>query len=320
MTHRPIRRLLLLLISCIAIKTTQAAELYFTDFDTFNVGTNQWVGTDGWSGGNTSGGVTGIDDAIIPGLNKQTAFLGFNQPAATLVSVFRNFNYDHVANNTPVIEIETLIGIQDSTNNRRDSFLLSIFNASGTRIAALQFDNANTTFGIWRQDGTTTRTDTGATFNRNSLHLIYLTINLTNNTWPATIHAIPIFTDAPSHAGPQAVNFGIFAYQWDLTGLLPAAYGDNWLLVSDLSITAIPQGVSPFTVSAVTINPLRITWPGEVGFDYQVEYAELNAGWTNTLANSFFTGLSSPAPLTFTDSLAPTSSNRQYRVVRSISP
>ena len=227
---------------------------------------------------------------------------------------------DRVNNNTATVIIDALIGIQDSTNLRKDSFLLSIFNNAGTRIAALQFDNTDALFGIWRREGSTSRFDTGEEFIRNDLRPIRMEINLTNNTWTASYDAIPLFTDAVFNNTGQAVELGFFGFQWDLTALGTAGYGDNWLLVADLSITAIPDGQDPFVIATLPGNPPTINWLGEMGFDYQVLHSDDAISWTNTLPHSFFNGFTVPVNQSFLDTTIPTPTNRLYRVMRSATP
>lgn len=61
--------------AALTVPRSQAADIYFTDFEEFNVGPDEWAGTNGWSGNSTGVGVHGIDLDMVPALDK-TAFPG----------------------------------------------------------------------------------------------------------------------------------------------------------------------------------------------------------------------------------------------------
>ena len=93
--------------------------LYETDFDNFSTGSNQWAGTDGWITNDSTSGAQSIDSDLIQSLLK-TASLGFNRPTSAFTFVALNLGYDHVTTGVPLVEIDTILGIEDSLNNRRD--------------------------------------------------------------------------------------------------------------------------------------------------------------------------------------------------------
>ena len=95
--------------------------LYVTDFEDFCVGPDQWVGHEQWDGNSIGDGVHGIDDDKEVAFG-QTAFLGFSQPGKPLVTVARPLGLLPEATNTAAIEIDTVIGIEDSTNDHYDNF------------------------------------------------------------------------------------------------------------------------------------------------------------------------------------------------------
>ena len=97
-----------------------AQNLYVTDFESFTPGPDQWVGTEGWLGNGTGVGAHGIDEDLLPTLGK-TAYLGFNQPASTFTFTAQPFNYDPGAQGKASIYVDTLLGIEDSTNSRYDN-------------------------------------------------------------------------------------------------------------------------------------------------------------------------------------------------------
>jgi hypothetical protein len=96
-----------------------------------------------------------IDQNFVNGIGN-TAFLGFNTPAVNWNYVARVLNYDPATEGSATIEIDSLIGIQDSTNGHSDSFFVSPYNQQGQFLAAIQLTNENQLYQIWREDGITT--------------------------------------------------------------------------------------------------------------------------------------------------------------------
>jgi hypothetical protein len=112
------------------IHTIQGEILYDTDFDTFPAGPNNWSGNDNWISNDSISGAQTIDSNVLPGL-LNTATLGFSQPTSQFTFVALDLDYDHIASEKPIVEINTLIGIEDSTNDQRDDFYLTIYNTVG---------------------------------------------------------------------------------------------------------------------------------------------------------------------------------------------
>ncbi|MFT6864095.1 MAG: hypothetical protein ACJAVK_002657, partial [Akkermansiaceae bacterium] len=232
-----------------------------------------------------------------------------------------DLSYDHVANGAPVVEIDTLLGIEDSTNNRRDDFFISIYNSGGNRLASIRFDNEdpaafNSQFGIWREDGTNTF-DTLVDFIPSELFNLVATINLESNTWSADIGGIPLFTDQQFTNTENPVNFGFLAFEWDLAALIPLGYGDNFLLVADLivqSIIEIPE--LEVTHSFGPSGTVTFNWETAVGWNDQVQYSTDLEIWLNDLPDSTVDHVTNSAPVTFTDESDHKGPLRFYRVIR----
>jgi hypothetical protein len=296
-----------------------AHTLYSTDFEEFSAGDDHWVGTNGWLGNSVGVGAHGIDQDLLPGLGK-TAFLGFNRPKSTFVAVFRPILYNPVTNGTPIVEFETLMGIQDSTNGHRDSFFFTFYNGDGNLLASIRFDNLDLSYGIWRLDGTN-QVDTGVDFIRSELHLLFAAVNFSNNTWQADLDGIPLFTGAQFNATGRPLNLGYVAAEWQLTGSTTNDYGNNWMLIADWAVRAFPLTTEPFGIESagLTTNSFpSVKWTGTLGFDYSIEYSKDMNTWTSGLPNSIFTNIQTTTPLTFTEGNAFT--QRYYRVRRSFSP
>jgi hypothetical protein len=318
-------------VGCVVLSPASLLDggvLYFTDFESFPVGAGEWVGTDGWQGVNSGKAEPegnepqGIDDGVVAGLGK-TAYLGFEPPSATFVSVYQNVNHDPVLSGTDKIEFEALVGIEDSKNGRRDSFFCTFYNKSGDFLAAIRFSNELATYGIWWDNGAG-QFDTTIAFIPGESHLLFAEIDLQGNLWRASLDGIPLFTNAIFNATGKTRTLGPVAAEWLLAGSNPEQYGDNWMLVADWSIWAIPFGEYPFGVSSTGWSPLGepvVSFGGEVGWDYQVEYSDDMMNWHADLPGSFFTGLEVPAPLDFTDTTTGRSlAGRYYRVVRTVTP
>ena len=302
-----------------------AAELYFTDFEAFPAGDNLWAGTDGWVSNDTTSGAQGIDqDLIIGGGLGKTASLGFNRPADTSTTVAKAISHDPAATGVTVVVIDTLLGIEDSTNGRRDDFYLSIYSSTGPLLASIRFDNqspaaSGSQFGIWREDGVY-QFDTGLDFIHGELFNLYARIDLAANTWSADIDGLPLFTDAPFTATSASVNVGYVAFEWQLAAAQTLDHGDNFLLVADFAVRSVPNGTEPFTAT-LTHNAGgddTLIWPSDPGFLYQVEYSGDLATWLDNLPDSGFTAGTTPGTLSFTT--AATAPRRFYRVRRTEAP
>ncbi|MCF7733066.1 MAG: hypothetical protein K9N23_15360 [Akkermansiaceae bacterium] len=323
--------LLVPLFACLvpAAPLAEAGLLYRTDFETFTAGDDLWVGADDgsgtapWLGIDTGLGVHGIDQDVIPGggLGK-TAFIGFRQPASTLVFVAKPILYTPGPADLPRVRVETLIGIQDSSPNApRDSFFVSVYNSAGDFLAGIRFDNRQATYGIWRADGLNPDHDTGVIFYRGELHVLAFTVDLPNNKWSADLDGVPLFDDAPFTATARPVGFGHLAYEWQLNATSAEGFGNNWMLIADTVVRSVPAGIEPFRLSGITrtSGATTLSWPGENGFDYQVEYSDALGTWHADLPGSSFPGISADQPLTFQDPGA-AGARRFYRVVRQETP
>ena len=311
----------LLAILLISWTPAQAADIYATDFESFTAGSNQWAGTDGWVSNVDGSGVHGIDNNIVSGLGK-TAYLGYYPPTTNFVTILRPVSYDPVSNNTPVIRFESLMGIQDSTNGRGDSFFVSFYNMAGQFLAAIRFSNNPFTLGIWRDDDAS-EIDTGLDFFPGQLHLLRAEIDFATNRWTASLDGIPLFTDAVFNASGKTLNLLAVASEWKLTSQDTALYGNNWLLVADWRLWTVPPGLDTVVIEALSADTNgipQITWFGEPGFTYELQYTADFQSWRTNLAGAVFSDLSSTQTLTYGDASYTDAGGRSYRVQRTITP
>ena len=304
------------------LSTAQAELLYTTDFEAFPAGPDRWVGfaPDPWLGNSIGSGSHGVDDDQVAVLGK-TAYLGANQPNTTLVTVARQIDHDPATSGAARITVDCLLGIEDSTNGRRDSFFLSIYNSTGTWLAALRFSNELATFGIWREDGVNAPVDTGVPFLPGELHLVGIEIDFTSNRWQADLDGIPLFTDAPFTASAGPRDLGSFAVEWQIAGNSAAEFGDNWMLFADCTLWAIPAAEEDFAIDSLLPGPGSTTleFTGDPGWTYQVEYSSDLSQWHADLPGAIISGLEQKQQVLFTDSTAP-GSGRFYRIARTVTP
>ena len=313
------------------IHPVQGEILYDTDFDNFPAGANNWSGNDNWISNDTTSGAQTIDGNVLPAL-LNTATLGFSQPISRFTFVALDLDYDHLATEKPIVEINTLIGIEDSTNDRRDDFYFSIYNADGDRLASIRFDNespetTNSQFGIWRVSDTH-QFDTLFDFTLGELFNLVATVDLEENIWSASIDDIPIFENAQFSNTNAPVDFGFLAFEWELASLSPYNYGDNFLLVADLSIQSVDthshsigdtNGIE-VTHQFDSLGGINLNWQTSVGWTDQVEYSNDLVTWFADLPGSTFENLASPTGITFSHAKDPAEAYRFYRVRRTRTP
>lgn len=252
--------------------------LFFTDFEDFSLGENQWAAAPQWATNNASPGVDSIDANAYGGAFGKTASLGFQRPSTTRTRILTPISHNPSTTNQEIIEIKTLIAVKDSRNGERDDFLFSLFHPNGTRLASIRLDNedpltSGSDFGFWREDGST-RFATGIGFIHEELYDLVLTINLRSNRWTATINGLPLFENAPftNALAPGNLVLGAVGYEWVLTDPSPARHGDNFLFVGDLRIESFSTADPPQL--RLTRNPdpsLELRWFGFAGKTYQLQ-------------------------------------------------
>jgi len=314
--------LLYLCFACVHV-TGFAKELYRTDFDAFPTGQGAWVGTEGWA---TAGSTNafGISNSALPDLGN-TAYIGFHRPASTFNFVFRNFALDPLGTDHPIIRIETIIGVQDSTNGQRDQFFIGIRNRAGAFLAGIGLDNRDASGSgvnpITRLDGVG-QFSTLETFDRDELHILYLEIDYAANTWSAELDGLfTIFKDAPFTNSGNNLDFGFLSYEWQLSAGDAAQYGNNFMLVGDLIVDAVPVGTSPFVLDIDRASGLESTlsWLAEPGFQYEIETASGPGEKFVPMPGMLYRDISSAQRLKHVETSA-FFFRRVYRIRRSVQP
>ena len=307
------------------IASSADRELYFTDFEDARAGDNELVGYDNWNGTSNNRGAHGIEGAAVEGLGK-SAFIGYNSPGRNTdtVYVLRSIAHDPDATGEPIIRLESVVGINDSdnptSNPERDSFFITFFNPSGSTMASLTYNNTETSFGLWREDGRNTY-DTGEEFIRNEVQILVAEIDLINNTWSVDLDGFQIFRDERFTAKNLSRELGGIAIQWQRTS--NSDWGNNWLLFDDIAVYAsttklvIPE--NPFRIKSISKNndgKNQVSWKMQPGFSYQVEYSDNLINWKNDLPGSQLSGVEEKI-INFTDNSNIQSKLRYYRIIRS---
>ena len=307
------------------VTPVKAGTLYSTQFEEFTVGNNLWGGNNDWVTNNSNNGVQGImQDPVADLPLGKAAYIGYAPPNKTLTFVYRSVSHDPVATGYPEVQFDCLLGVQDSTNSKRDRFYISFYNIPGAFLAAVVFDN--TTGKVMTDDGVTVR-DTGVTFVRGdqllgiaALQALSASINFSKNEWSAELDGVPLFTQ--KFTSVQAtMNLGPVSAEWEVASGSPGQAGNNWLLVADWLVASIPP--EPF--SLLPVNRLvgegsLLRWPAHPGFDYQVQFTSDLKSWSTALPGSRFASNKITGLLSFTDSTLPAPSQRYYRVRRTPTP
>ncbi len=300
----------------------RGGTLYHTEFEEFTAGENHWAGTGGWMSNDTTSGAQGIiQDPVADLPLGRAGYLGHDPPASAFTTVFRTYNHDPAATGLPRIAFESLLGVQDSTNGRRDRFLVSFYNTGGDFLAALTFDN---TTGTLRRDDGAAVTDTGVAFIRGepvlgfaALQILGIQIDLEENRWSAEIDGIPVFSGLPFTATGKSRTLGAVAAEWEIAAGSPAEAGNNWLLVADWLVGALPR--EPFELLSFerAAGQSTLAWQAHPGFDYRVLYSPDLTTWSADLPGASYPAVSGETVLHFIDD-SPEVPRRFYRVERSL--
>ena len=302
----------------------EAGTLYSTQFEEFTAGDNRWSGTGGWLSNNTTSAVQGIMQDPVGDLPLgKAAFLGYAKPNSAFTSVYRSINHNPSTSGSSRIEFDSLLGVQDSTNSRRDRFYISFYNMNGDFLGAVVFDN--TTGKVLTDDGVTVR-DTGVEFLRGdqilgiaALQILRIGIDLDLNQWEASLDSIPLFKQKFT-ATQKPLTLGPIAAEWEVPSGAPGQAGDNWLLVADWLVASVPPG--PFAVKSFDRSGGlgMLSWGAHTGFDYQIQYSEDLKTWKSDLPGSRFAANTAQGTLIFTDPSVALPERRYYRVLRLPTP
>lgn len=240
--------------------------IYATEFEEYEDGAEN---LDDWIGSSPGTGSYGLDYELVSGL-QNSAFIGFERPVRPLVTLVKAHDFDPVKAGTPTITLESLLGVEDSTNGRRDTFSIVFLNSSGDLLASIQFRNGDDDFGLWYSDGVTIR-DSSLDFIRGELQLLTIEIDFAINRWSVQLDGIDIIRNVVFHSGNKVIDLGFTGVQWDLSSNVTLGYGDNYLLIADWYVRAVPTtSFKVLGLSRVGVVS-EILFEPELGFSYQLQ-------------------------------------------------
>jgi hypothetical protein len=248
--------------------------IYSTDFETFPQGAGKVVGTDGWLSARLNREAEGIIDGLSG--SGKAAYLGLLAATNRASSVFRPLNIDPVAIGRPILSLSVDLGIFDSTNDRYDTFGVSLYNKAGQYLAGIWFNNTDMT--IFGANGLSSRFTTPLKFPTDEMVRLDVTVSLSANTWSASWGGVPLFANKPFHVDGRVLDLAYITFDWFVSHANAANAGDNFLLIDNFSVSASSAFKSPaivlqpesqtavsgdavlFAVSATGSLPLEYQW------------------------------------------------------------
>lgn len=230
------RPLWLLLVAAglgIGGRQATALTLYQTQFSPPQFAPNYyWAGVDGWRSNFPDNGSVGV---LAEG---NAVYLGYNDPQSEFgVFVWRPLDFQPVKRKKPVVTIETVVAIFDSSVQRFDPFAFGIYNRAGEFLCAFYLDNE--TLRPFFSDGSTTQM-LAVPFRNNTFFRIRLRLDFSTNRACAWFgpqgSEIVVFEDRVMHSGGRTLDLGEFDFLW-LTNS-GGVRGDNFLAIDSLTISA----------------------------------------------------------------------------------
>ncbi len=308
--------------------SARAELLYFTDFDDFPAGDNQWHGFDNWQSNDRSSGAQAIIDNLLGGALGKTAALGFNRPNQTFTTVARRVSYDPVEQGNPLVAFALLFGIEDSTavtNFRRDDFFVTFYNGPGAPLASIRISNTDTNYGFWYRNGSPRSAgyeeiDTGLDFVQGELYELTGLIDFGANRWSAEIDGLPLFSDVVFNGTNDSLSLGFIAIEWQIAQGSPGGYGDNFILLSDVRLETVEESLPPVAIDSVqllTTGEVQLSWQASPGYTYAVEYSDDLVNWQSDLPNSSFDPPPAVETFLFTDTTGQQPGGRYFRIRQS---
>ena len=266
-------------LCAIAAPASVRTVLYSTGFDTFASGVDKLVESDKWLGSTSSKGVHGVDAEGSGGIG-QSGYIGRNRPApsVTFVSVRNAVDYDPFAaaeTRGEVMEFFGLIGVADSTNGKRDNFYVTVYDSENRLLGAVNFDNTQERFGIYKYDGSNyERSPVG--FVRGRWYELFIRVNFATGRWSAELNHLPIFEDALIDFTGKSRQLGAVAVEWEISDV--SKPGNNWMLFDEwlIQVATTPPPVPTLSVG----SNLSITWASEAGYFYELQSSGDLISWS----------------------------------------
>jgi hypothetical protein len=270
--------------------------LYETGFERFEgfsaendlAGQSSWIGyaTD-LAGNSVALGGNGLLPGPTDGFYGQTAYIGFNAPAATAdFNVWHPINLAPVGDVLPVVQFTVAFQIEASSDGQiPDAFRWSFYNAAEQRLFSLDFDNATREISAILDDGTATQAPpvrpSGFLFRNAEPFDLEVQLNFQRNLWTAKLNGSVIVNALAITTKNSARTLGDVDAVWLIRE--PGNPGDNFMLFDDYRLVATPLEEIPPTLEVIgLIQPsgafvIRVL--GEPGVKYQLEASTDGASW-----------------------------------------
>ena len=265
-------------------------------------------GHDGWRASSPGRGWSGTVDDSIAGLGR-SAFIGYGRPLTPLTRVSHSLSVPTSSALSSVLRFECLLGLSSSVSGSDDAFALQFFNASGVRLAGIQFDTASASFGIWIDNGVT-QVEATALLVTDAIQVLSIDIDFAANRWWAFLDGTTVFENQVFTGTTAGRNPGAFSFDWQVASFLNP--GDNWLLIDDLSISA-PE--LKLLAQRTDQGSLLLSWVATRAASYQVQVSEDAIHWVD-LPGALLKATTPRADLRFEDVEVSLRPHRFYRAIQ----
>ncbi len=188
-----------------------------------------------------------------------------------------------------VIRATTLVSIMGSTNGSWDGFGFEFLNQDGEFLCNVLFDAQNGN--ILYANGETGQFNTSsATFQRNRVHELEVTLDFASDRWSATLGTQTIVNNARILGSDSTVeaNLGGFDAFWQI--LDTSSPGNNAMLFDDVLITqvgtAAPDIPADFSARTISDSIVVLSWEQDLMAErYEIQRSPDGMGNWMTIAN-----------------------------------
>ncbi|MBN2507652.1 MAG: hypothetical protein JXQ71_13250 [Verrucomicrobia bacterium] len=266
-----------------------AAEVYRTGFEASEGYVSDWSleGRDGWLGDGEAEfvGENGIVEGVFEGRGQQ-AFLGGSPQAvgAQYYSVWRPVNLAPVPAGIRWVQFSVLMSISDSTNGNWDNFYWNVYNAEGTRLCTLDFDNQYLGVYYFVQDDDV-GVYTEVAFTNDVRYRLDILMDFANNVWHATLDGTVLATNQPLTVAGSALTLGDVGAGWNV--FTPGVPGDNRMVFDDYEIATelLPRMTLLSKAPGGNVDGRVID--AQPGGSYALEFSDRVSGpWTALSTNT----------------------------------
>lgn len=211
-----------------------ALMLYETQFSPqqFSPTFGYWAGVEGWFSNFPDNGSVGV-------LSEGGAvYVGYIDPKSEVgVFVWQPLDFRPLKRKKPIVTIETVLAVFDSSVQRFDPFALALYNRTGGFLCALYLDNE--TLRPFFDDGSGPM-PLEARFPNNTFFRVRMRLDFSTNRASAWFgprgSETALFENRLMHSGGRTLDLGEFDFLWLTNG--SGVRGDNFLAIDSLAISA----------------------------------------------------------------------------------